>query len=83
MTNLRITQVVLSVIYKFPDVSNAILFGLPNCATFPLPFAYPDDPVPARVLTIPVEMTILRITWLKVSATYMFPELSNAIPCGL
>ncbi len=32
----------------------------------------PADPVPARVVTAPVDITILRILWLKVSATYRF-----------
>ena len=75
----------MSAIYKYPALSYAIPWGLLNVATFPLPSANPDDialSTPARVLTIPVEMTILRILSLPVSATYKFPELSHAIPYG-
>ena len=38
--------------------------------------------VPNGVVTVPLESSILRITWLNESATYALPAPSSAIPSG-
>ena len=40
-----------------------------NVADVPVPSVEPWDPEPARVVTAPVDITILRILWLSESAT--------------
>ena len=46
-----------------------------------MPFDDPEDPVPARVVTTPVEITILRIRLLLCSAKNRFVP-SVVIPLG-
>src|SRR6266571_1571477 len=58
--------------------------GLLNVAAAPVPSAPPLVPaVPASVVTTPVAMTIRRMVWLVLSATYrLVPLLSMARPVG-
>ena len=57
---LRIMWLLVLATYRFvPSV--VIALGLLKLAEVPVPFADPEDPVPATVVTTPVEITILRI----------------------
>src|SRR6266581_43651 len=58
--------------------------GLLNVAAAPVPSAPPLVPaVPASVVTTPVAMTIRRMVWLVLAATYrLVPLLSTARPWG-
>ena len=49
-----------------------IALGARKLADVPVPFAEPADPVPARVVTTPVEITIFRIVLFQPSTTYRF-----------
>ena len=61
ITILRIVWLLLSVTYRFiPSV--VIPCGYLNLADVPVPFVEPELPAdPARVVTAPVDITILRI----------------------
>ena len=91
-TILRITWLFLSATNKFPDVSSAKPYGTLNVACLPIPskyvlLAFGIPPVtvapPAIVRVFPVLAFTRRITLLKLSDTYMFPEVSIAHPMGV
>jgi hypothetical protein len=50
---------------KDPSEDMAMSIGLFRAATVPTPLAPPADPLPAKVLTTPVDTINLRILWLS------------------
>src|SRR6266571_3724870 len=86
MTILRMLLPLRVATYRLvPLPSMAMPGGWLNVAAVPVPSALPATPVvlPAKVVTTPVAMTIRRILWLFLSATYrLVPLLSTARPWG-
>src|ERR1700675_3854329 len=81
---LRITQFPVSAMKMFPEPSTATPKDWLSWALVAAPPSpeYPQLAVPATVEIMPVEVEILRIAQLVVSAMMTFPELSTATPLG-
>src|SRR6266704_1231145 len=84
MTIRRMVWLVRSATYRLvPLLSMARPLGWLNLAAVPVPSALPAAPEPASVVTTPEAMTIRRMVWLFLSATYrLVPLLSTARPWG-
>ena len=68
---------------RLPAPSLAIAAGASKRASVPVPSTWPDFPgEPARIVAVPVAMTILRIVYPDVSVTKRFPCPSTAAPRG-
>src|SRR5262245_26959660 len=80
---LRIGWLPVSATYTLPLPSTATLRGLLNLGVPDALSTLPLEPAtPARVVTVP-SLAILRMVWLKVSATKALPEPSAATPSAL
>src|SRR5262252_7596117 len=80
---LRIALFPVSATYTLPLPSTATPRGLLNLGVPDALSTLPLEPAtPARVVTVP-SLAILRMVWLKVSATKALPEPSAATPSAL
>lgn len=79
----RIALLPESATKRFPKPSAAMLYGSKNAAAIPTPLVWPRPLPPARVVTVAVAMTILRMVFdNQNSETNRLPKLSAATPAG-
>ena len=75
LSTLTVLRPAYAMVHPHPAGISPLVAGPPS----PL---YPELPFPAYVEMMPVDNTILRMTASGKSATYRFPRLSSARPCG-